>query len=39
MSDPIQYAEQNEKAHLAELIEFLRIPSVSTQPASLRRML
>ena len=32
MSDPIQYAQQHEKDHLAELIEFLRIPSVSTQP-------
>ncbi len=32
MSDPILYAKQHEKAHLAELIEFLRIPSVSTQP-------
>lgn len=32
MTDPIQHAKQNEKAHLAELIEFLRIPSVSTQP-------
>lgn len=32
MSDPIQYAKQHECAHLAELIEFLSIPSVSTQP-------
>jgi len=32
MSDPIQYAQQHEKDHLTELIEFLRIPSVSTQP-------
>ncbi len=32
MADPIQYAKQHESAHLAELIEFLRIPSVSTQP-------
>ena len=32
MHDPIQYARQQEAAHLSELIEFLRIPSVSTQP-------
>jgi acetylornithine deacetylase/succinyl-diaminopimelate desuccinylase-like protein len=32
MSDPIQYVQQHEKDHLAELIEFLHIQSVSTQP-------
>ncbi len=32
MKDPFQYAELNQTRHLAELIEFLRIPSVSTQP-------
>lgn len=32
MSDPISYAQNNRDRHLAELIEFLRIPSVSTQP-------
>jgi len=32
MSDPIQYAKHHEEAHLLELVEFLRIPSVSTQP-------
>ncbi|MCP4424898.1 MAG: dipeptidase [Chloroflexi bacterium] len=29
---PGRYAQENQAAHLAELIEFLRIPSVSTQP-------
>ena len=32
MTDPIQYAREHEQTNLAELIEFLRIPSVSTQP-------
>lgn len=32
MFDPISYAQNNRDRHLAELIEFLRIPSVSTQP-------
>jgi acetylornithine deacetylase/succinyl-diaminopimelate desuccinylase-like protein len=32
MSDPITYAQLNRETHLAELIDFLRIPSVSTQP-------
>ncbi|UCC51254.1 MAG: dipeptidase [Anaerolineaceae bacterium] len=32
MSDPIQYVQHREQDHLAELKEFLRIPSVSTQP-------
>ncbi len=32
MSDPIQYVQQHETTHLFELIDFLRIPSVSTQP-------
>lgn len=32
MSDPIAYAQLNRETHLAELIDFLRIPSVSTQP-------
>lgn len=29
---PKQYAQENQAKHLAELIEFLRIPSISTQP-------
>lgn len=33
MSNPLQYANDNRQAHLAELIGFLRIPSVSTQAA------
>ncbi|MFQ5436700.1 MAG: M20/M25/M40 family metallo-hydrolase, partial [Anaerolineae bacterium] len=32
MPDPIRYAQQYRETHLAELMEFLRIPSVSTQP-------
>ncbi len=32
MSDPITHARQNQAAYLAELIDFLRIPSISTQP-------
>lgn len=32
MSDPIAYARQNQENYLAELIAFLRIPSISTQP-------
>lgn len=31
MTEPIQYAGQHRQTHLAELIDFLRIPSVSTQ--------
>lgn len=33
MSKPLQYADDNRQAHLAELIDFLRIPSVSTHAA------
>jgi len=33
MSIPLQYANDNQQAHLAELIEFLRFPSVSTLAA------
>lgn len=32
MSRAIQYAQENKEKHLAELMDFLRIPSVSTQP-------
>jgi acetylornithine deacetylase/succinyl-diaminopimelate desuccinylase-like protein len=32
MSTPLAYAQANQKKNLAELIDFLRIPSVSTQP-------
>lgn len=32
MSDPISFARQSQAANLAELIDFLRIPSISTQP-------
>lgn len=32
MTDPIQFAREHQETHLAELIEFLGIPSVSTQP-------
>ncbi len=32
MTDPLQYAHDNRQAHLAELIDFLSIPSISTQP-------
>jgi len=32
MSSPLEYAQQHRAEHLAELKEFLRIPSVSTQP-------
>jgi acetylornithine deacetylase/succinyl-diaminopimelate desuccinylase-like protein len=32
MSASLQYAQAQRSTHLAELIEFLRIPSVSTQP-------
>lgn len=32
MSETLHYANQQRRAHLSELIEFLRIPSVSTQP-------
>jgi acetylornithine deacetylase/succinyl-diaminopimelate desuccinylase-like protein len=32
MSTPLEYAEQNRDQHLTQLVEFLRIPSVSTQP-------
>lgn len=33
MTTPSDYAHQNREQQLAQLIEFLRIPSVSTQPA------
>lgn len=33
MNETIQYARQRQAEHLGELIEFLRIPSVSTEPA------
>ncbi len=33
MSIPLQYANDNQQTHLAELIEFLRFPSVSTLAA------
>ncbi len=29
---PTEYAQENQAVHLAELIEFLKIPSISTQP-------
>ena len=32
MSDPITYARENQANHLAELVDFLKIPSISTQP-------
>ena len=32
MSDPIAHVREHQSAHLAELNEFLRIPSISTQP-------
>lgn len=32
MSDPIAYARDRQSESLAELIDFLRIPSISTQP-------
>ncbi len=32
MSDPKTYAQENQARFLAELMDFLRIPSVSTQP-------
>ena len=32
MNDALQYASQNRETHLRELIQFLSIPSVSTQP-------
>ncbi|MBK8901116.1 MAG: dipeptidase [Anaerolineaceae bacterium] len=32
MSDPITYAREHQADYLAELIDFLRIPSISTQP-------
>jgi acetylornithine deacetylase/succinyl-diaminopimelate desuccinylase-like protein len=32
MSDPLTYAQTHRAQHLRELIEFLRIPSISTQP-------
>ncbi|WP_420631952.1 dipeptidase [Candidatus Leptofilum sp.] len=32
MSDPITYARAHQADYLAELIDFLRIPSISTQP-------
>jgi len=33
MDETIQYAQQRRAEHLGELMEFLRIPSVSTEPA------
>lgn len=33
MADPLAYARQQRVEHLAQLQDFLRIPSVSTQPA------
>ncbi len=32
MTDPITFAQENRERHLSELMSFLRIPSVSTQP-------
>ncbi len=32
MNDPIAYAQAHQQEHLNELIDFLRIPSISTQP-------
>ena len=32
MSAPIAYARENQANHLAELVDFLKIPSISTQP-------
>ncbi len=32
MIDPILYAREHKASHVAELMDFLRIPSVSTQP-------
>ena len=32
MSDAVHYAQEHQEAHLRELMDFLRIPSVSTQP-------
>ena len=32
MADAAHYAQEHQEAHLRELIDFLRIPSVSTQP-------
>ena len=32
MTDPTTYAQAQQKTHLAELIDFLKIPSISTQP-------
>ena len=32
MSDPITFAREHQADYLAELIDFLRIPSISTQP-------
>ena len=32
MADAVYYAQEHQEAHLRELIDFLRIPSVSTQP-------
>jgi len=33
MIDPIQYSREHKQTNLAELTDFLRIPSVSTQPS------
>jgi acetylornithine deacetylase/succinyl-diaminopimelate desuccinylase-like protein len=32
LEDPLSHAAQHQSAHLEELLEFLRIPSISTQP-------
>ena len=32
MEGALQFAQQNQEAHLQELLAFLTIPSVSTQP-------
>lgn len=32
MAETLQYAREHRSSHLSELVEFLRIPSVSTQP-------
>jgi acetylornithine deacetylase/succinyl-diaminopimelate desuccinylase-like protein len=32
MTDPLQYARDHGQAYVAELFDFLRIPSISTQP-------
>ena len=32
MSNPLEFARENQDRYLKELMDFLRIPSVSTQP-------